>query len=272
MYYAANQSNDIRALSTAANQLGVTLPGNLPKMLDHLRALQTDRGTGTDLNAYAADIAQHLGNPAALAKARQKAATDIAAAEAHQRLTGPLVDRCVAETHREIRVAREQICALFGDALAPMLDTLNTEAGRLPEAFKAEQAANLDPALFEVWTRARDAHDVLTAARHALAMLYGRTTGDALFTIDALIALSYTATPSPLEDYVHAHRFARALAGTRHGGSTVGVVNIDGVFAPTALAHLGATFEWAGPAEVASRKTTIERAAVQSVTALDAIR
>lgn len=270
--YAANQSNDIRALSTAANQLGVTLPGNLPKLIDHLRELQADRDSRTDLNTYAADIAQHLGNPTALNKARQKAATDLAAAEAHQRLTGPLVDRCVAATHTAVRSAREEICALFADALTPMLDILNTDAIQLPEAFKAEQAADLDPARFEAWTRARDAHAVLTAARHALAMLYGRTHGDDLFTIDALVALTYTATPDRFEDYVHAHRFARALAGTRHGGSTVGAVNIDGVFAPTALAHLGATFEWASPAEVANRKQAIERAAVQPVSALDALR
>lgn len=270
--YAANQSNDIRAMSTAATQLGVTLPGNLPKMVDHLRELEADRGTHIDLNAYAADIAQHLGNPAALSKARQKAATELAAAEAHQRLTGPVVDRCVAETHREIRVAREEIASLFADALSPHLDTLNNEAIRLPDTFKPEQAADLDPARFESWTRARDARDVLTAARQALAMLYGRTTGDDLFAVEALIALTYTDLPQPFEDYVHAHRFARALAGTRHGGSTVGVVNIDGVFAPTALAHLGATFKWAGPAELATRKQAIERAAVQPVSALDGLR
>jgi hypothetical protein len=263
--FAANQSNDIRALSTAADQLGITLPGNLAEMIGHLCDLQADRDAPTDLNAYAADIAQHLGNPAALAKARQKAATDLAAAEAHRRLTGPLVDRCVAETHREIRVARDEISARFADALAPQLDTLNADAIRLPDAFKPEHAADLDPVRFEAWTRARDAHAVLNGARHALAMLYGRTTGDDLFTVDALLALTYTATPDTFEDYAHAHRFTRALAGTRHTGSSVGPLNVDGVFAPTALAHLGATFEWAGPAEVAARKAAIEQAAVQPV-------
>lgn len=37
----------------------------------------------------------------------------------------------------------------------------------------------------------------------------------------------------------------------RHAGSSFGVLNLDGVFAPTALAHRGATFAWASPAELA---------------------
>lgn len=161
--------------------------------------------------------------------------------------------------HVAIRTAREDIASLFADALAPQLAVLNTDAGLLPSAFKAEHAANLNPSLFAAWTRARDAHAILTSARKSLAMFY-RVNPDDLFTIEALAALTYTAPPERFTDYTHASRFARALAGVRRGGSSLGVLNLDGVFAPTALAHLGATFEWAGPSEFARRMETITAA------------
>lgn len=263
--YAAIRSNDIRTLSTTADRLGVTLPGNVPAMVDHLDAIQADhrQDARSDLNAVAAELTTHLGNPTAMTKARKAAAADLAAAEAHQRISAPLIDRCVAVAHQQIRAAREEISALFADALAPQIAHLNADADRLPEGFKPEHGADLDPGRFEAWTRARDAHAALTSTRQALAMLYGRLTPDNLLTIDALTALTYTALPDRFSDYTHAHRFARALAGVRHGGSSVGVVNIDGVFAPTALAHLGATFKWAGPGQVARRVEAITAAAVQ---------
>lgn len=100
-------------------------------------------------------------------------------------------------------------------------------------------------------------------------MLYGRITGDDLFTVDAQLALTYTATPDRFTDYTHAHGFAYALAGVRHGGSSLGPVNVDGVFAPTALAHLGGRFEWAGPSEVARRAQVITAAAVEPQTSFE---
>ncbi|HXH78174.1 hypothetical protein [Nocardioides sp.] len=263
--FIANQSNDIRTLTTAADGLGVTLPGSITTMLDHLREMQADQQPRPDLNGYTTDLATHLGDRAAMVKARKVAALDLAAADAHQRITGPLIDRCAKVVHQRVREARDEITALFATALAPQLDILNTEAGRLPAGFKPEHAADLDPALFEAWSRARDAHAVLRSARQSLAMFY-RVSPDNLFTIEALLALAYAAPPKTFTDYTYAYRFARALAGIRHAGSDLGVLNTDGVFAPTALAHLGATFEWAGPTEVARRMQTITAAAVQPKT------
>lgn len=46
---------------------------------------------------------------------------------------------------------------------------------------------------------------------------------------------------------------------------------MDGVFAPTALAHLGASFSWAGPSEVARRAQVLTAAAVEPQTAAESL-
>lgn len=259
-----NHANTVRTLTTAAAKLGVILPADIAAQAAHLDELVAEQRTAPNPALVAADLAQHLGNPAAMTKARAKAAGELAAADAHAKISGALADRCATLLHQRIRQNREPIAAAFGNALTAPLATLDSDAPRLPVWFKPEQAANLDPETFAAWDRARDAHAVLEAAQRALAPLYG-TSPTGLLTIDALRSLTYTAPPARFTDYTHAHKFARALAGTRHGGSDVGVLNVQGVFAPTACAELGGTFAWATPAEVARRIDTITAAAVQPV-------
>lgn len=264
--YAAHRAHALRALTDRADQLGITLPGDIPAQVAHLGDLETEQVGRPDLNMIAADLATHLGDPAAMIKARKAAASDLATADAHQRLTGPFLDRCVAVTHQRIHLAREDIAQLFGDAMTPHLTILNEDAGSLPAGFKPEHAADLDPQRFAAWSRCRDAHTTLAATRAAASLLYGTGRGDAFFTIQATAALAYTDAPDRFSDYSAAHMFARALAGIRHGGSTLGPITADVVFAPTACAHLGARFTWAnGPSEVNTRMESIRAAAVQPV-------
>lgn len=257
----AQHANDIRSLIAAADTYGVALPDDLTTQAAHLADLEAEQRTAPAPAAYAADLARHLGDPAGMTKARAKAAADLATAEAHGKITAALADRCAAVLHQRIRTDRQTIAAAFGEAVAAHLATLTTDAGSLPAGFQPEHAADLPPETFAAWSRARDAHAALEGMQRALAPLYGDHSSE-LLTIAATHALRYTAPPERFTDPVHAYRFARALAGTRHGGSDLGALTVQGVFAPTACAQLGATFAWATPAEVARRAEQITAATI----------
>jgi hypothetical protein len=262
--YAANASNTVRTIITTARQVGAELPAELVAQVDHLAKLETDPRDLPTPATIAADLARHLGKPAAMTKARAQAAADLAAAEAHAKITGALVDRCAIVVQQRLIQDRETVTAAFAPPLAATLATPTETAPRLPLGFTAAQAAGLDAATFEAWIRARDAHAQIEAVSLATAPLF-RTAPSEVLTREALAALRYTAPPQEFTDTTHAHRFARALTGTRHGGSTVGPVNVQGVFAPTACAELGGTFAWATPAEVARRAEAITAGATPPV-------
>ena len=67
------------------------------------------------------------------------------------------------------------------------------------------------------------------------------------------------ATPGDLSDHHAAYEFRGALMGRveRPQGIGQGSLWNDGVFIPTALAHAGASFEWATPSEVTRRAQII---------------
>jgi hypothetical protein len=133
--------------------------------------------------------------------------------------------------HGRLRRDGENICAAFGVALESQLATLATEVSRLPLGFVPGDADQLDPAQFESWTRTRDALAVVESARSALNFAYPKA--DAFPTPEALGACRFTRPADAFADPAHADRYARALGGTRIGGSELGPVNHHAVFAPS---------------------------------------
>jgi hypothetical protein len=263
--HAATASATVRTIAATARDVGAELPADLLAAVEHLDRLEAEPRALPSPAAVATDLARHLGDPAAMDKARAKAAADLATAEANAKLTGALVDRCALVLQQRVRRDRETIAAAFAAPLAAALDTLTETAPLLPPGFAPDEAADLDAATFTAWTRARDAHVQLEAVGRALAPVYGGGPVTDLLPAPALAALRYTAPPAEFTDPPHAHRFADALAGNRYGGGHVGPVSVRGVFAPTACAELGATFAWATPAEVARRAEAITAAATPPV-------
>jgi hypothetical protein len=198
-----------------------------------------------------------------MTKARFKAANELAIAEADERIKAALVDRCAVALHGQMRSNAHAIIEAFRPAVADAIKALNDNAAKLPRNFRSDDAATLDPATFTAWSRARDAKALIDCLFPALRQLY-RTPADDFLTASAVQALRYVKPPT-LENPLQAHTFARALAGTRHGGSDVGPLTVQELFAPALVAHLGATFEWASPDEVADGAESIIYAAKPAV-------
>ncbi|MFW5468906.1 hypothetical protein ACOCJ4_02545 [Knoellia sp. CPCC 206435] len=263
---------DIRTLTAAAARHGVSLPKEIAAQAEHLETLEGEQRTRATLNPAqcASQLAAHLGNPAAMTKARAKVAAEMAAADADAAVTAHLLDRCAAVLHQRIRQSGDVIAAAFAPAVSDALHTLTEQAARLPQAFKADDAATLSAAEYTAWTEARDAHALIQSLEAPLRLLHGTGASD-LLAPDAVRALRYVEPPH-FHDVKEAGAFARALAGIRHAGSSIGPVNLDGVFTPTAVAHLGGTFAWATPAEVTARVEAINAAAIPKQRERDATR
>lgn len=253
---------DIRTITDTARRVGVTLPADITEQADHLEALdnETRQATTLDPRAQVKELVQHLGDPKAMDKARAKAAADNAAAEADRKIGAALVDYAAAVLTTRMRQRADDIAAAFETAARPHLDVLSTDAKTLPLGFRPEDADTLTPEQYAAWTRGRDAQGNLEAIRAALRPLYNLAP-DGMFTADAVRALSYIQPPTKDVDLPAAHGIARALAGTRHGGSNLGPVNVEGVWAPALCAHLGCTFVWATPSEVQARADALNTAA-----------
>ena len=258
--------NDIRTMTTTAARHGVTIPGDFAAKAEHLTALDIDHRVqaAPDVAHIAAELAKNLGDPAVMSKARFKAANELAIAEADNRIRTTLVDRCAVALHSQMRANAAAIIEAFEPAVADAIKALNQNAAKLPRNFRSDDAATLDPATFTAWSRARDAQALIESLFPALRPLY-RTPADNVLTADAIRALRYVKPPT-LENPPQAHTFARALAGTRHGGSELGPLTVQDLFAPALVAHLGATFEWATPDEVADRAASIVKAATPQTT------
>lgn len=266
--YAAQHANEIHTLTATAARLGVDLPTDLAQQARHLAALEEQQRT-TQPPApaeCAVALTRHLGDPEATSKALAKAAASMATAEAQQRILSALIERAASVLRQRIRQSADAVLDTFAPALANALDTLNADAHKLPAGFKAEHAATLDPATFAAWTRVRDAHALIESVHGAVRPLY-TTAADDVLAPEAVRALRYV-TPPRLDNPSAAATFARALAGIRHGGSPIGPVNIDGVFMPAAVAHLGGTFAWGNATAVAARAATITDAARPTADAL----
>lgn len=268
----AQNLNEVRAITQLADTLHVQLPSDLTAQAHHLQALDTEYRTTipASTESAAAALVAHLGDPAALAKARKKTATELATADIETRLMAATVDRAAAVLRQRLRQHADAITTAFADAAQPHLETLAEDAATLPEGFKPEDADRLTPEQYAAWSRAKAAVNHLESIRAVLRPLYS-TPADDMLTADAVRALTYIEPPE-LTDPQQAHTFARALAGTRHGGSSIGPVNIDGVFAPTACAHLGATFTWAGTHEVNERAARINAAGVAPIVTREDVR
>lgn len=252
--------NTVRTIARAAADLGVTLPGEIPAALDHLDQITGARPEVLRPGTLARDLARHLGNPAAMEKARKAAALELAAAEAHAKIDTYLAETCGSRLRAMIGEQADTIAAEFGDALADDLTTLTETAGQLPASFRPEHAADLDPQRFAAWSAARDAEQRIAIAQAALAPLYSSAVADRThFPTVALASLIYAAPPR-FTDSRTAYAFRGALAGRaerRQGLAGQGSTFVDGLFIPTALAVTGATFEWATPTEVTDRAASV---------------
>lgn len=264
-YTAATATSEIAAITSTAARLGANLPDDLAAQARHLEQLQEQHRTQrppTPAHAAAA-IAAHLGDTTATTKALTKAAADLATAEAQQRILSALIDRAATLLRTRLRQRADDVL----DALAPSLtnatDALNDDAAKLPAGFTAADAANLNPHLFAAWNRVRDAHALIESIHGAVRPLY-TVAADGILAPDAVRALRYVEPPE-FTNPEHAHQFARALAGIRHGGSSLGPVNIDGVFMPAAVAHLGGTFAFGNATTVSERAEHITAGATPLV-------
>lgn len=260
----AQSLNDIRSITAAAARAGVTLPDDIQAQAQHLDALEAESRTTQPLTPahYAARLSDHLGKPAAMSKAKAQAAKESAELDAARAITLPLIERCASLLRTRMRQRADEITAAFAPAAAVSVATLNEDAAKLPPNFHPENAPSLTARDFEVWTRLRDAEATLKALHAPLRVLYDTPANDVL-TADAVRALRYVSPPE-FEDYRAAFAFARALAGTVHSGSSVGPLNIEGVFAPSAVAHLGGSFQWATSSQVTARADAVTLAASTS--------
>lgn len=250
--------NDAKTIARTADRLGAILPEPITLALAHLDDLAANRPTASQPGLIARGLAEHIGNPVAMDKALKRAASELAAAEATAKIHGYLAETCGSRVRGMMSTHAEEISTAFGAALADDLATLAATAGRLPAWFNGDQAAGLDPETFEAWTQARDAYERIQSAQAALAPLYAGALeqGAAIhFPATAIASLRFAQPPSfttPREAYA----FRDALAGRterEQGLAGQGSTFVDGLFVPTALAHVGATFGWATPAEVTQR-------------------
>lgn len=254
--------NEVTSVARAAKILGATLPDEITAGLAHIDAMRTPNRASANAGDYIRDLTSHLGNPAAMDKARKAAALNLATAEADAKIGGMLAIACASTLRMTMRRNGEAIAHAFADALADQLATLTAEAPKLPRRFKAENAAALNGEQFDAWTKCRDALERINVSANALDVLYaGAIPGDigGQFDRAASIALRY-AEPPTFTEHTGAYAFRDALTGRANGGSPIAPVTIDALFAPSALAELGATFRWAGPQEVGIRARHIVNA------------
>ncbi|SER79845.1 hypothetical protein SAMN05216199_1254 [Pedococcus cremeus] len=255
----AQHYNEVRLVARAAKQTGAALPVEITAGIAHIETLNTTPQNSANAGSYVADIVRHLGDPKALEKARAAAALALATAEADAKLNGHIINAASSRLRSIMRANAEAIAAAFGDALAADVDTLNADAHRLPYRFKADNAAALDGDTFTAWTRVRDAAARIDTTRDPLATIYAAAIPGAIggsFTPAAAAALRW-AKPPVFDNHTQAYAFHDALTGRAKGGSPLAPVTVDALFPPTALAELGATFEWAGPQEVGRRARQI---------------
>ncbi|MGN7247101.1 hypothetical protein ACTHQ1_05120 [Janibacter anophelis] len=257
-------TTNARNLAAAAEAHGVTLPGDLPGKIAHAADLEAQARTARTLTpaSIAADLVQHLGDPKSMTAARKAAALELAATEADQQVGAVLANTVASDLRSHMRRERDTIAAAFTEAARPHTDALAEHAGRLPEWFRPEQAGDLTPDLFANWRAVETAAAALEAMRTALSPCYGRADDDSFLTKDAHHALAYVKPPKRI-DPPTAHRIARALDGQVVGGSQLGASHSVAVFAPTTLAHLGCTFEWATPTQAAERAANLTEAATE---------
>ncbi|WP_028635878.1 hypothetical protein [Nocardioides sp. URHA0032] len=250
--------NDVKAIARAAKRIGAPLPERTKHALAHLDDIVANRPAAPQPGAAARELAQHIGNPVAMDKALKASAVALASADAAAKIHAHLAETCGSKVRGMMRAQSEQIAAAFGAALKDDLATLSRTAGKLPAWFRVEQAADLDPDTFAAWTQARDAYDRITSTHAALSPLYAGAidAADGIHFPDAAARALRFANPPKLSTPREAYAFRDALAGRTERPQTLagqGSVFVDGMFAPTLLAQLGATFEWATPAEVADR-------------------
>lgn len=254
--------NDVKAIARTAHQLGAPMPEKIAHALTHLDDLNRNKPETPRPSLIARDLAVHIGDPVAMDRALKRAATDLAAADSVAKIHAHLAETCGARIRGMMTGRAEEIAAAFGTALADDLDTLTATAGRLPAWFNPTQADTLDPDTFKAWSQARDAYARIQSAHAALSPLYAGAIGTERgvhFTITAAASLRF-AKPPMLTTPREAYAFRDALAGRTErvqGTSGQGSTFVDGLFVPTTLAHIGATFEWATPAEVGERASLI---------------
>lgn len=257
--------NDVKTVARTAEQIGAPLPEKITHALAHLDDIVRNAPTMPQPGLIARELAQHIGDPVKMDKALKSAATDLAAADAAIKIHRHLAETCGTRVKGMMAGHAEQITTSFGHALEPDLATLRATAIRLPAWFTEEQAASLDAPTFEAWTQARDAYARIQTASAALSPFYAAAISQdnrSQFPVTAAAALRF-AVPPKFTDARHAYSFRDALAGRTErvqGLAGQGSTFVDGLFIPTALAHVGATFEWATPAEVTERSGRTARA------------
>lgn len=251
----AQHLNDVKLIARLATNLGATLPSRITTGLAHLEALAADAQTPPQPGPAAKELSLLLGQPAALEKARKSAALALATADASAKIDAYLVYACASRLRAQMRGDAEAIAAAIGAALKPDLETLQSEAPKLPQLFRPEHADQLDARTFESWTLARDASARIRATQQALDTLYGGVLDqdtEAHFPAHAQASLRF-AKPPHFDGAHGAHDFRDALAGRSQAMDGRGPTSIDGLFIPTTLAYAGATFAWATPAAVSQR-------------------
>jgi hypothetical protein len=254
--------SEAKTIARAATSIGAQLPEQITAALAHLEDIARDTPKPLRPGNLATELAQHLGNPAAMDKAFKASAAKLATADAASKIYAYLTETCGTRVRGMMRAHSEEVAAAFGEALADDLATLEASASRLPAWFNPTQAASLDPDTFKAWTQARDAYARIQSASAALTPLYAGAIGHdnaSQFPIAAAASLRF-AKPPALSTKREAYAVRDALQGRTErtqGLAGQGSTFVDGLFIPTALAHVGATFEWATPAEVTERSEVI---------------
>lgn len=252
-------ANNIRAIVTTADRAGATLPADVDAIARHA----LDLG-GLDTKPAAKvvdDLVSLLGDRAAFDAAVPDALAEVARAAAFAGLKSQVLSAATFKAWQTIQANREAVISAVAEALAPEIDTLTKQAGKIPHSINLNRLDDLDPTQFAAWHKAQPAAEALEAAARGLAPLYPLQ-ADTVVNLSILHRLPLVTVPT-IEGVQDCHRYLDAIEGRRRTGSNVGPTGSDFAgFWPARVAHLGGTFTFSGPAETAAKAQQLRAAAV----------
>ena len=140
----------VKGPSAAAMRSGLC---RIADALAHLDDLSTEHAPAPRPGAVAADLAQHLGDPAAMDKALRALPRELAAADAAAKVPASWPSACGARVRAMMRTEGEQIAASFGGLWPTTSPPSRARPDCSPNGSPPSAAANLDPATFEAGPR-----------------------------------------------------------------------------------------------------------------------
>ena len=253
--------NELRTLIQGIRATGAGIPADLTALVDHaleLRAVAVE--PRANARAAAVDLLEHLGQPANLSKALSKAADTLNRDEAETRIAAYVAELALGHALTRVRQHAEILGHALGEALAPHLAALNSNAGQLGARFSTTGLSNAPESVLVAYRATEDARVVVDAALESLRLLY--TPGPEAGRLTRLVWSRLPAVHVPDGLSVsEASNLADAIEGMRLLGGELAVARHDrDGYWPARVAALGGRFEWATPAETMQRASRLRAA------------